>query len=451
MMSIKKTKETKKNEGCEGMILFDDVYDKAQQILEELRNYMSKANLEGAVYYHGTFHGGKDKGLTYVSDIDGEYLIRYKDNNNDKIAKFALDSIQYITTKMGFYWKEYMVGIDPRFQFPFYVRKNGTVWQYNYDDIYDKLEENLENKIITEEEFEHITKYVVSDPSLADIEKLKLVLEPYMNLSWTYDQIISGKLHQRGMTFDFKEEIFKTSLRSSYVVEYDKGKYVSFDLAYRIFEIDELPKGSVDDPKVIGIYHDKAKYINDRFGHTTLFLYEGIFKNYVQEKYFKILKRLRSLLSQYMFFKGEDIFSITVERGREPQYFMDIRGVREEIKKLSTDEIFSCINQLKNRVDDIIILTNFKPQLEIKRLVVTLLKNGINCCHLDKKFSEDLYKELKKKYNKENIIKALNTYKKTIFNYLNQLALPYLMEIYDKTEFMYPFKLTFPVPVENRM
>ena len=123
--------------------------------------------------------------------------------------------------------------------------------------------------------------------------------------------------------------------------------------------------------------------------------------------------------------------------------------------------------------------TNYKSELEIKRLILELLKDGLYSCsytsfvvdnikdllksdkttsnyEMNKKSTvESIYKMLEtyhkngNKNKKEELKKELLKFKKEMFLYLNDKALPDLIFFYNKLKHLLPFKLMLPLHKNN--
>ena len=100
---------------------------------------------------------------------------------------------------------------------------------------------------------------------------------------------------------------------------------------------------------------------------------------------------------------------------------------------------------LLTKIKIIIILIEYKPELEIKRLVINLLNDLKETCNYYPDNVKNIYNVLNK-YNKNNLIDELKEFQRILFNHLNELALPELVNYLNRLQFLLPFKLKLPLP-----
>lgn len=383
----------------------------------------------------------------YVSDIDVEYWMRFQENKKELYQNF-LDVIN-LMIQNNMYFHSLLTGIDDRFIIDAYLRKDGTISNYNpikikkqYNDLYSK-------KIITKVELNGILKHITDKPTLISFKKLKNKIKDNYTLNWTLDEIIKGKKIFKKKTFILYDLYMKHVILSNFVFEYEVGNYVLFDLAFRIFNLPEKyttlypPHGYTQYDFLI----DKSNIYGEISRRTTSFYYESIFRNYIQGKYLKMIKRIRSMLSEYIY--RPNIINIVNhnlnKQFKEYKYKDLLKKLRYDIQKFTKSKKISCLNQLKNRIDTIIILTEYKPELEIKRLTINILKDSNKYCEYYPESVKDLYNILNN-YDKSKLITQLKKFKKKLFEHLNELALPYLIEYINRLQFILPFKLVLPLP-----
>jgi len=430
------------------MLLFDEVKPCIENEMNILNEYIEKSNIYGFYDIHGTFHHGNRKKLKYISDIDAECWIRF-DNNLINIYKYIVKFITYITDN-NYYFGSFLTGYDNRFIFNFKVKKNGNVINYDSNEIKKKIKILLDSKILNKDEYNNLIKYVKDNPTLINIEKFKLILEEYQLISWSLEDIKEGWKIHRGKKFILKDQILSRVIMTSFVLEYKKNNYCTFELNFHIYSMDKKYKNTIDNIK-------KYSTLYGEYDRTTnIMYYEGIFKNYVQKKYLKVFKRLRSLLTTFLLYdddgkstsidKSINTVNTTFEIIKNPKYIKFIKKTRYEMRNIMLNNRIACLNQIKSRIDNIIILMDYKKSLEIKKLIIELLKDIITCCEFDSDEIEKIHEILKNKYNKKILIDSLNKLKKDIFASANNLILPDLIKYYDLLKPLLPFKIILPLP-----
>lgn len=421
------------------MLVYNEVYPYIKKKIDELNDYIkTKKYVSGFFDIHGTFSTGfkgVSENVQYISDIDAELWLRYKNKKNS--SKFILELIDYLL-KNNFYLEHVIAGINANFVFPFKVKKNGLIIDYYPDKIIKKLKLNYKNKLLTKEELDNIIKYVIDEPTLISIELLKLSLEKYKLLKWSKEELQNGYKNN----IKFEDIILENVIMTSFIYEYKEGNYLTFELNIHNYEIsDKYNSTSLNN------IQKYAKLYGEYDRTTNIFNYETIFKNYVQLKYLKVLKRLRSLLTSYMYKEyNKNTVNNTYEKLTNFQYKRTVKNLRHGIRTVIFKKRISCLNQLKTSINIIIVLMQYKSELEIKRLTLNSLKNLLLVCNYSSKKILDIYSYLNSgKYETDKMKELLTSLKKEVFSFLNNLVLPDLIYYYKEIESLVPFKLQLPV------
>ena len=431
------------------MITSYDIKKPLQKIIRLINSY--PRNIQSVALVHGS--ASQLNQFFYVSDIDVEYWMRYQENKEELYQNF-LDTIR-LMIKNNMYFNSLLTGIDDRFSIEGTLRKNGSISNYYPTQIKEQYNNLYIKKIINKEERDSILMYVTDEPTLILFAKLKHTIQNNYTVIWTFDEIEKGTKIFKKRTFELYELFMKNVMLSNFVFEYKEGNYVLFDLAFRIFN---FPKKYHTLHPLAGIPQydfliDNANIYGEISRRTTLFYYESIFRNYVQRKYLKIIKRLRSMLSEYVFRPNiVDIVNHNLNKQlKKFKYKKILLQIRKDIQIFTKSTKIACLNQLKNRIESIIILTEYKPELEIKRLTVSLLQDSHKYCIYYPDHIYDIYNILKN-YNKNNLITQLKKLNAELFKDINELSLPKLIKYFDRLHFLLPFKkLVLPLPNDNTL
>lgn len=441
------------------MIIFTDVYPYIKKRTKILDDYIKSSNIEGILSIHGTFADGLKKNVKYVSDVDMECFVRYN-NNLKNINDFVIGFINLLL-ETDYYFGHYLVEADDRFMFDYIVKKNGKVYNYDSVVINDRFADLKKKKVITKSEYKQLSTLVKDQPNLVEIQLFELALEKYRMLSWDVDDIKKGFLIHRKKKFKFIDNLLQYPILMSYILEYDDNMYVPVDITFKFFEIEDGYPISIDykGDDVMKLKYNTINMIK-KYGNiysitdqnTNIKAYHGIFKNYAQEKYLKILKRLRTLLSSHIYQTGNDVFNNTYEELKNNKHNIRVNKIRNNIGNIIYDPIISCLNQIKGRVDLIIILMKYKNQMEIKRLVIELLNDSTNTCQYETNQNiKNIFNIIKKKiYNDDKLINALTDYKSKLFIHLNYKVIDDLIGFYELLEPFLPFRLTLPLSKKYR-
>lgn len=480
------------------MIILNEAQPIVFKEIEKMNDYLKEnVSVKSHVFVHGTFNTDLKKlkkgEIKYATDVDCELWNQFINNKKDLFENFYY-IYEYLLKSNKFYFVSLLAGEDDRFVFDFYVKKTGEIVGYDAKKIRQMFQKLYKDKVITKDELEELLEYVIDKPSLISFEKFKHVLEKFKNIEWSLEEIQKKEKTYRKKKFKLYELFMKSIFLSSFILEFEKGKYILFDLAYRVFE---LPKKYEDiklssNQEVYDIIIEYGKTYGEYARTTNIFLYEGIFKNYVQEKYLKMLKRLRSLLT-YSKYHEMNTVNNSNKKLREPVNNKFISKIRYQIGQVTNSLEYSCLNQLKNRVDIILVFLEhgYKDDDEIIRLILELLKDSVYSCKYSNKYVVELHNLLndsleqnrsininrngtnrqnKKKIdnalknysnktlnrskislgkNKEKIEEALKNYKHEMFQYLNDKTLPHLIKFFNELKELLPFNLVLPLPKNN--
>jgi hypothetical protein len=161
-----------------------------------------------------------------------------------------------------------------------------------------------------------------------------------------------------------------------------------------------------------------------------------------------MLKRLKSLLTE-IYFRPDiiDIINHNLNKKiKEDKYKNLIKNTRNDINNFVKSKKIACINQLKSRIDTIIILTKYKKELEIKRLIIETLNDLKESCNYYPDNINKIYNILNN-YDKNNMISKLIEFKNILFKNLNDTSLEYLKIYINKLQFLLPFTLELPIKI----
>ena len=424
------------------MIISSDIKKPLDNIVNKINDYPK--DVQSVAVVHGS--SANLKRVFFVSDMDVEYWMRYQNNKKNLFNNFNDIITLLLNNKMYFY--EIIAGDDDRFSFNFRIKKNGTIINYDSKKIFDKINNLYKEKIINEEDLKKIIKYIIDKPTLISVQKLENILNEYKKIHWAFEEYKKGEKFHYNKKFKLYELFMNSVFLCNFVFEYSKGKYILFDLAIRVFSLSDKFK-NLTTPKNKSVYDLLVTHGNiygEISRRTTSFYYDSIFKNYVIGHYLKMLKRLKSLLSEIYF--RPDIINIVNhnlnKQLKQLKYKKLIRYVIDEINNVIKSKKISCLNQLKNRIDTIIILTKYKEELEIKRLIIELLNNLKENCNFYPSNINKLYDTLSN-YNKDTMIYELKEFKNILLKHLNDISLEYLKIYINKLQFILPFKIELPL------
>lgn len=416
----------------------DKIFNRLKTVLE-----FKYPNSYFGIQLHGTF---ASKNVKYISDIDMELHILYQ---NDK--KQMINFIKTLIDKLvedGFIFTNFLSGLDPRLNMPFKIMKDGSVKDYNQQIVKNIVINAVESGILTKNEEREISKYIIPNPNWEQAQKILNLIEDKNKIGWTMEEIEKGVKKHFGREFKLIDTIITENFPDVFtmIMPYDGNKYINVDITFMIVGFKNVEEGkryfANNSTKNYIEYREGKIILNDRMREiTTLHFYHGFFKNIVEMKYFKALKRLRTILANCLH-KHVEKFDNTNRKCKDNKYRHLIYNVREEIRELSNGEL-GAYNQFKNRLGILNYMMEQKllKELEMKEQMIIILKDLIEETNYMSETMISIDNELKnKKFNIDKQMELWKKMEKDITKEMNNRAYPLLVEYYKRVEFLMPFK-----------
>lgn len=344
-----------------------ELFDKVKELID------TKIKLGNYTFYHGTFSSNKIKTITDV-DLEDYYKVEDKDllNKNQINKKKSKEILKEIQSKLkeiekikDIYFNNLLSGYDERFLFDFDIDIEGQVSKYNPDDIKKHFHKLKKDKVITTDECKSLCSKVIDKPSIKELFIFLNELEDYYQLEWTYDEIMKGSKEHRHKTFHLEDTFRNYSDIFTYILNPIVFTYV-IKLKDIYLDVDSTLLFYVSDSNKINInnknFEDKIKVINNYLNKNIIKIYHGLYKNIPKLKFFKMFKRLRTIISYYLFDKKNvNNRNITI-----------FKNIKYEMNIILNDE-FTNMNQFKNRIEALLILKTHLPNNEMILLITDLL------------------------------------------------------------------------------
>lgn len=401
-------------------------------VISILRNVVNGFEMGYSFFIHGTYASGL---VDTVSDVDVTNYIEIKDPKKES-AKYAKE-IQTIMKNISLndkfiIHKLALTGIDMRFHFDYKINPNYTIGNYNYDEIKKRMSDLYKKKVLTKDEFEDIDSKIIKKPTMNEFLILYGKIHKLLHIDWTVEEVLKGsKIIRGGIKINLKDSIMQyysgNAASLKLVIEYEPGKYMQMDCArsfytpnYKNNEIifwNDITRGNIED-----------------------WVFKDIFKEMQKKRYLKVIKRLRTLLTSYIYENKKT--KVTIED------MAKIKKVRYHIRKLY-DTRGSMLNVYRKNFDIAIIFIETKKRtpIEIQKYLIETIKYGINEYQYKDEFRKlvELIEKYTGKTKKEDdeLIAEINAVIKIIYNEINSLILPALKEIVNELDGILPFKLKF--------
>ena len=408
------------------------IFYSSTELFNKLSDIIKKNLLIGNYhFFHGTF---SSKLVKIISDVDATdyYEIPSTNTNNTKVNKIRSDELSKLiqnrikNLEKNIYLNEVFAGYDSRFLFDFDIDYTGKIKNYSSLKIKQRLDELLKKKIIKKEEYENLIEKIKENPSITEFYDLINELEKYYQIIWNEKEILRGHKTIRKKKFSLSDifqnyqDIFKIGYNPiifKYVILID-NIYLNVDLTFVIcYSKDNSITIQNSEIQNDILFKQKFTALNEYQNKHLYELYKGLYKNLPKKKYFKMFKRLRSIIG---------IFIIEIRNIKFNEHVIEILyKIRNEMNEL-LKKSYSILNQFKNRLDTLIFLHKHLNKKDFTLLLNDLL-NEINKSHYKNKLLLD---SLKKSVN----IKKLTELNTDLNNYLNMRFESIFLSFYNRVK-----------------
>lgn len=416
------------------MLTKKNIYDNVTNRINQINEEFNKNDVRYFLYKKGSFFEKVTTDTAYITDIDFSFNIQIQENKKD-IYGAIRNTIDFIYGLEKANLIKIKTVADKRFDFNLGFNENGSPKNYDPSHIREKISEYHKSGIITEKEFNYISRHIKDNPDIVTYFLLIDTLEDFQSIDWTYDEFKSGQKDYRKKTFVYYDIFYSFPTITKWIYETQNDKYIMLDCSFHTYTISNRYKNAeINDYYIYNTFR-KHSIQNEKKIIYSMLAYEQFFKYYSLKRYFKALRRLGGLIRTYMY---------SHEKPVNKKRRKILHGVSKRIFKFSKNERIRCLNQLKIQIDIILGLFEYKTELEIKKMMVQLIRNSLEICKYDiNKNTVNVYNALKNKFNKNKIKDLLNVYKKSIQDEINKIAYPEIRDIYEKIHIYLPFKLSF--------
>lgn len=400
------------------------IFHSSNLLLKNLDKLYTKYMMLGNYYFiHGSF---SSKSINIITDIDiidyyevpkNNIIDECKLNNiiSNEVIQVIQNKLSNINNESNIFFKNVLCGYDDRFLFDFDIDKNLKILNYNPIKIKNKLRKLYKNKILRKKEYSFLIDKVKKEPSISEFYDLVNHLEKYYQLTWTYNQIEKGfkiirkkKFYLKDMFTNYRNSIsFSTNpIIFNYIILID-DIYLNIESTL-IFCYLKKDFYLIKNKKIENIKHiiNNFTLLNEYIVSEKHNKLKGLCKNIPKEKYFKMFKRLRSL--------------ITVEYYNSEKYSKTLDLLRSEMNKILRQK-YNVLSQFKNRCQTLSFLQKYIDTTKYVNLYNTLL--------------EDLNVSFKNRNIDINIhIKNLDKLEHSISKYLNNISKSIFLTYYNRSK-----------------
>ena len=406
-------------------------YSSARLLVELNELYQNNIMIGNYFFTHGTF---SSKSVNIITDIDIIDYLEIPTNNainnlkinelksNDILTRIQ-NKIKKISKHKNIFFDKLLSGFDDRFLFNFDLTENCEIINYNVRTIKLRFKKLLKNKVLKKKEYNILLNKVKKNPSITEFYDLVNHLEKYYQLTWTEKQILTGhkvirkkqfNLIDTFQNYDDQFILSRNPIIFNYVVLKDNMYFNLESTLIFCYLKDDFYIIKDKEIKSKNLILDKYELLNEYNISQNHQLIKGLCKNLPLKKYFKMFKRLRSLL--------------TIKCFNENNCNKTFDIIRKEMTDLLHQK-YNILSQLKSRCHSL-----------------SKLKSKVTTSTFDALFSEllsDINESFKDRknilnFNRKNIvnykIKDLHKLEIVISNYLNNITKFIFLSFYNRTK-----------------
>lgn len=364
----------------------------------------------GSLFFpHGSFANIKMNEEILVSDIDLEDFLKFNSlyptlEERNNIRRCIVNHLRNLPSTIKFI--DCIFGVDSRYLLNYELNENGDI-NFEKNELCKRLKDN--NQSLLAVKCQNIN-------TVRDFFLFKEDLEKYSQIKWTINDIDNGFIFKNNKKFyfiDFIQKVeYSNPLILKYAYEYMTDRWIPIDnsilfyICLKNITIDKTMINIKEYPK----FRESIDLLNESRRITTdIWVYEGIFKNMAQNKYLKTMKRLRTLISMMLFYNFKDNLY-----KRYPQQVDNFFKIRNEIKNYTSSGKIAALNQIKNRIELSLTMTNlgYKMAKFNNDIIDDLIKLGYKKVKINEKLLNSvktvIKKESKNEYDK--IVNKIDNY-----------------------------------------
>jgi hypothetical protein len=377
-------------------------------------------------FFHGTFSSKNVRTITDI-DITDYYEIPSTNTINNttvnpirskELATIIQKQVKKVKNKENIVFNNLLAGYDTRFLINFNITQSGEIKDYHSISIKHHFKKLYDDKIIKKKEYEELIEKVKDEPSITEFYDLVNELEKYYQLIWDEKEISRGYKTVRKHKFELKDvfqnyqkdfKIGYNPIILTYAVMVDE-MYFNLDSTFIIcYSKDNTI--TIEEPEITNdiLFRQKFTMLNEYQKSHNYELYKGLYKNLPKGKFFKMFKRLRSILGYFL-------IQVRNIKFNETQIKI-IHKIRTEMTEL-LKQAFSVLDQFKNRCESLLILESHIDKKLFGELLFDLLNELQKSHYNNKLLIESLIKKPSSKKIKEleeDLIKFLNKRFESIF------------------------------------
>jgi hypothetical protein len=439
------------------------IFYSSTQLFNTLSELCKKHVLMGNYhFFHGTFSSKNVRTITDI-DITDYYEIPSTNTLNNthvnpirskELTGIIQNQIKKTKKNNEIIFNNLLAGYDTRFLLNFNITQNGEIKDYHHVTIKHHLKKLYDDKVIKKNEYEALIEKVKDNPTITEFYDLVNELEKYYQLTWDEKEILRGYKTVRKQKFELKD-VFQNYQKQfiigynpiilTYVVMVD-GMYFNLDSTF-IICYSKNNSISIEDPEIQNdiLFRQKFVMLNEYQKTHNYELYKGLYKNLPKGKFFKMFKRLRSILA---------IFLIQIRNIKFNEIqIKTIYKIRTEMTEL-LKQAFSVLDQFKNRCESLIILKKHIDKKIFDELLTDLLNEVKKSHYKNKLLLDSLTKSssIKKLQElEEDLSKFLNKRFESIFlSFYNRAKGIIKLDIPELNEFKANKNVTFDEPLNCR-
>lgn len=344
--------------------------DEVKNIIEKISFKNENVDILGSMSF---------RSIHYSSDYDCFEIVRL--NSIEELERDFKQIIRNIKNDKNIYFGDIKIGSIDKWKVlndNMYFDSNDKLRLYDKEKSMDKLNQLLNDKVITRKEYNEGLKLLKDDPKIEDVKNMVKKMR-FNILRWTPKDILDGYIILRnGEKYTLKEALQDKSLFKLDTIALIDNKYTEFSIIYDvIIENKRINYEPIDTKKTLKndiiLYESIGNYFKLLKRLFSLYNYEIKYDNDKSKipKIKNILKILNSDLGiMYVVIQDLDVLIYLIKEGRG-----NMREIKQQVNKFIGDlsDVYNAeyikyenkiLNKLNSKKDLLNNLENVKSELE---------------------------------------------------------------------------------------
>ena len=263
------------------MFSIEDIRIPVRTLMDPLLEPFEKKHGFSRVVYSGAYR----KGIKYPTDIDiNIHCTLDRLHGREFYVRQVQELFGRISAQPNIYMDTFESGVDTEFDFRQYINADGRITNYNSGLIRSKLRTLYRINRLSRDAYRKIHALVIDKPNIRQAVELCMALQPYTILTWTPTEVQDGIKMFSGNRLTLGASLMKTRATVKIILNLGQGILIDVDLNFLFYN---------EKSSLICVNGWRHCCVDNRTGYDMY----TIVKFALKRKYYKVLKRFRTMYS----------------------------------------------------------------------------------------------------------------------------------------------------------